>query len=89
MPPKLDEQMDSTPLPELYGSAALAAFDNIAAFAEKASVICIGLGPQRLTHPETVQLVQRLIAELEKVPVVLDADGLNAARDEAGYHRKA
>jgi hydroxyethylthiazole kinase-like uncharacterized protein yjeF len=71
---KLDEQM-TTSLPEADGSLSLAAFEKIAAFAVRASVICIG--PGLTTHPETVQLVQRLIAEL-KLPIVLDADGLNA-----------
>lgn len=71
---KLDEQM-TIPLPDEDGSLAESAFDAIANFAEKASVLCIG--PGLTTAPQTVALVQRLIAEIEK-PIVLDADGLNA-----------
>jgi ADP-dependent NAD(P)H-hydrate dehydratase / NAD(P)H-hydrate epimerase len=71
---KLDEQM-TIPLPDAEGALSEAAFDAIANFAEKASVLCIG--PGLTTSPQTVALVQRLIAEIEK-PIVLDADGLNA-----------
>ncbi len=71
---KLDEQM-TAPLPEVDGCVSLAAFDRIAEFSVRAGAICIG--PGLTTHGETVKLVQRLIAEL-KVPIVLDADGLNA-----------
>jgi hydroxyethylthiazole kinase-like uncharacterized protein yjeF len=71
---KLDEQM-TLALPEEDGAVSAAAFDQIAAFAQKATVLCVG--PGLTTHPGTVALVQRLIAEIDK-PLVLDADGLNA-----------
>jgi NAD(P)H-hydrate epimerase len=71
---KLDEQM-TIPLPEKEGAVSAAAFDEIATFAEKATVLCIG--PGLTTAEETVALVQRVLTEIEK-PVVLDADGLNA-----------
>ncbi|HLV81895.1 MAG TPA: NAD(P)H-hydrate dehydratase [Chthonomonadaceae bacterium] len=71
---KLDEQM-TLPLPDIAGSLSIEAFDAIAAFAEKASVLCIG--PGMTTAPVTVGLVQRLLSRIEK-PIVLDADGLNA-----------
>jgi NAD(P)H-hydrate epimerase len=70
---KLDEQM-TVPLPEEDGAASAAAFDTIAAFAEKATVFCIG--PGLTTKPGVTALVQRLLVELRK-PIVLDADGLN------------
>ena len=71
---KLDEQM-TLPLADIDGSLSEAAFETIAAFAEKASVLCVG--PGLTTAPRTVALVQRIITELEK-PLILDADGLNA-----------
>ena len=71
---KLDEQM-TLPLPEEDGAASEVAFEQIAAFAQKATVLCVG--PGLTTHPQTVALVQRLLVEIDK-PLVLDADGLNA-----------
>ncbi len=71
---KLDEQM-TLPLPEAEGAPSEAAFDVIAGFAKKATVLCVG--PGLTTAPGVVALVQRLLAELPK-PMVLDADGLNA-----------
>lgn len=71
---KLDEQM-TVPLPEAEGALAEAAFDQIAAFVAKATVLCIG--PGLTTAPETVRLIGRILSEID-CPVVLDADGLNA-----------
>ncbi len=71
---KLDEQM-TIPLPDADGSISEEAFPEIQKFAEKATVLCIG--PGLTTHPQTVALVQKIIAEIDK-PIVLDADGLNA-----------
>jgi NAD(P)H-hydrate epimerase len=71
---KLDEQM-TLALPDADGAVAAAAFDAIAHFAERATVLCIG--PGLTTAPAAVALVQRLLAEIQK-PIVLDADGLNA-----------
>jgi NAD(P)H-hydrate epimerase len=71
---KLDEQM-TRPLPEVDGALAERAFDAVAEFAAKATVLC--LGPGLTTSPETVRLVHRIIAQLD-TPLVLDADGLNA-----------
>ena len=71
---KLNEQM-TLPLPEIDGAISEAAFDAIAKFAEKATVLCVGPGMGQ--HPQTVALIHRLIAEIKK-PLVLDADGLNA-----------
>lgn len=66
------------PLPETEGgSIALSAFDRgpLGSIAANKSVIAIGPGMGH--HPETVQLVQRLVHELEQ-PMVVDADALNA-----------
>ena len=77
---KLDEQM-TIPLPETDGAANAAAFDALARFAEKATVFCIG--PGLTTEPATVALIQRLLTEL-RIPIVLDADGLNALAKNPG-----
>ncbi len=71
---KLDEQMTISLL-EKNGSLALTAFDEIMEFAKKATLFCIG--PGMTTNSETVKVIQRLLKELE-LPIVLDADGLNA-----------
>ena len=71
---KLDEQM-TMPLPEKDGAVAGAAFAEIARFAAKATVLCVG--PGLTTQTEATALVQRLVVEIPK-PLVLDADGLNA-----------
>ncbi len=71
---KLNEQM-TLPLPEIDGAVSEAAFDKIAEFAEKATVLCVGPGMGQ--HPQTVALILRIVAEIRR-PLVLDADGLNA-----------
>ena len=71
---KLDEQM-TIPLPEKSGAVSGEAFAEVARFAEKATVLCVG--PGLTTEPEAVTLVHRLLVEIAK-PLVLDADGLNA-----------
>ncbi len=71
---KLNEQM-TVPLEEEDGCASEAAFDTIARYAERMTVLCIG--PGLTAHPATVKLVQRILLKIPK-PVVLDADGLNA-----------
>jgi NAD(P)H-hydrate epimerase len=71
---KLDEQM-TIPLPESDGAVGEAAFDSIVEFGARATALCIG--PGLTTKPETVRLIQRLIREC-RIPIVLDADGLNA-----------
>ena len=38
----------------------------------------IALGPGISTHPETVEFVQQVVSENKEVPLILDADGLNA-----------
>lgn len=66
------------PLPETdSGSIALSALDRgpLGSLAAKKTVIAAG--PGLGNHPETVQLVQRMMNEFEQ-PMVVDADGLNA-----------
>ncbi len=87
---KLDEQM-TVPLPEAEGSLSEEGFDTIQNHCKRFSVLCVG--PGLTTAPQTVRLVQRMIAEID-IPIILDADGLNALalntqcaqkRAEAGY----
>jgi ADP-dependent NAD(P)H-hydrate dehydratase / NAD(P)H-hydrate epimerase len=63
-------------LPETgEGTISSSAFDRIESLAKGKSVAGIGPGVSR--NPQTAELVRRLIAELP-IPIVLDADGLNA-----------
>jgi hydroxyethylthiazole kinase-like uncharacterized protein yjeF len=71
---KLDEQM-TLPLPDREGALTEEAFDAVATFAEKATALCIG--PGLTTSPGTVALMHRILREI-MIPIVLDADGLNA-----------
>ncbi len=68
------------PLPETpAGTLGEGALDEIAGAASGAAAVAIG--PGLTTHPEVVSLVRRLLPRLE-VPVVVDADGLNALAGE-------
>ncbi len=71
---KLDEQM-TLPLPEADGAIAESAWERIEAFMTRATALCVG--PGLSTHRETVRLVHRIVREAD-IPLVLDADGLNA-----------
>jgi NAD(P)H-hydrate epimerase len=66
------------PLPETpEGSLAFAAKSQILDFVERTSSI-LAIGPGLSQHPETVKLIHSLIRENRGLPVVIDADGLNA-----------
>lgn len=54
---------------------ALDAFDDIAIYSERCDALVVG--PGLSLHPETEDLVLRVVQELE-LPLVLDADGLSA-----------
>ena len=67
------------PLPETdTGSISLAAFDygRFAAVVAEKSVMAIGPGIS--TNPSTVEFVRRALKDFPKLPIVIDADGLNA-----------
>jgi NAD(P)H-hydrate epimerase len=67
------------PLPETAEhTLAAAALDTLLAAAKQATVVAIG--PGLSTHPETQSLIRELIARLS-IPMVIDADGLNALAD--------
>lgn len=73
---KLTEVM-TRPLPEVrkHRCLALRALGDIIGLLERAD--CLALGPGLGRHPETAELVRRLVQAVE-LPLVLDADGLNA-----------
>lgn len=78
---KLSEVM-TLPLPETEnGSLAEAATPSILEYAEKTKSV-IAIGPGLSQHPETVALVRQLTKENREqgfeLPMVVDADGLNA-----------
>lgn len=63
-------------LPETAtGSMSARAVDKVLELADKAD--SVALGPGISTHPETLEVVMRLLGSISK-PVVLDADGINA-----------
>jgi NAD(P)H-hydrate epimerase len=78
---KLTEAM-TLPLPEAPGVRALGlkALEPILAFAEGCDALA--LGPGLGTHPETQELVRRLVRQLPQ-PLVVDADGVNAIAGDA------
>jgi NAD(P)H-hydrate epimerase len=77
---KLLEAM-TVPMPETKARTfSRTAFDRLAAFI--AARTAIAIGPGLSTHPETVELVQALIKQLDR-PAVLDADALNALAGRA------
>lgn len=70
------------PMPETDSrSLALAAQDELLAAAS--GVDAVVLGPGLSQHPETAELVRRLVARIE-APLVIDADGLNAFAGRVG-----
>jgi NAD(P)H-hydrate epimerase len=75
MEQKLTEVM-TVPLPETSGQTlSLAAEKALMDLAQEKSVVI--LGPGLSTHPETQELVRKLLHAL-RLPIVLDADGVNA-----------
>jgi hydroxyethylthiazole kinase-like uncharacterized protein yjeF len=71
----MTEGLDETP----EGTLAASALPAILSLASR--MRAVALGPGLTTHPQTKRLVRDLVARL-RVPLVLDADGLNAF---AGY----
>jgi NAD(P)H-hydrate epimerase len=77
---KITEAM-TLPLPEAIGERALGlqALEPIKNFLEQKSALA--LGPGLGTHPETRELVRRLAMDIP-LPLVIDADGVNALAGE-------
>jgi hydroxyethylthiazole kinase-like uncharacterized protein yjeF len=69
-------ELMTEPLPETdAGTISIGALDRIGELAKGKSVIAIGPGISR--DPQTAELVRNLVGRVE-LPIVLDADGLNA-----------
>jgi NAD(P)H-hydrate epimerase len=80
MEARLTETM-TRPLPETSSqSLSLDAFDAIKEMSK--TMHAIAIGPGLSTHPETQQLVRKLASEIT-LPMVIDADGLNALAGHA------
>lgn len=73
-------ELMTEPLEEIDGSIAAKALEKFRELADKKTVLAIGPGISR--HPETVEFVRNIVMESE-VPIVLDADGLNAFEGRA------
>jgi len=74
------------PLPETKaGTLARRAFDKINEFSKRATALCIGPGLGRNT--ETQELARRVITSIN-LPMIIDADGLNALSGEAGILKR-
>lgn len=77
---KLLEAM-TMPMPDTKARTfARAGLDRLQAFI--AARTAVAIGPGLSTHPETVELVQALVRQLDR-PAVLDADALNALAGRA------
>ena len=77
---KLLEAM-TVPMPETKARTfSRTAFERLAAFISARTAVAIG--PGLSTHPETVELVQALLKQLDR-PAILDADALNALAGRA------
>jgi NAD(P)H-hydrate epimerase len=76
------------PLPEAQGARALGkeALEPLLEFLERKTALA--LGPGLGTHPETVELVRRLALHLP-LPLVIDADGVNALAGDPGLLENA
>jgi len=75
MEAKLDEVM-TEPLPETEErTLSSSALEKILHLLEGKD--CLALGPGLSSHPETGELVRKLIPQV-KIPMVVDADGINA-----------
>ena len=69
------------PMPETDAhTLSVSATEPLLAFAAERSAVAIG--PGLTTHPETIELVRRLIPRID-APLVLDADALNALAGHA------
>lgn len=83
---RLTEAM-TLPLPQTEeGTIAVSARTRILNFLKKADAVAIGPGLSQ--NRETAQLVREMIREV-KIPIVLDADGINALSGHTDILRKA
>jgi NAD(P)H-hydrate epimerase len=81
---KLTEAM-TAPLPEVEGAVSLQAQEALRLLGEGKAALAVG--PGLGLHEETAALIRRLVRETP-VPLVVDADGLNALAGHAGILRE-
>lgn len=75
------------PLPEtVLGTLARSALASISRLIRDRRINALAIGPGLSTQAETVRLVRALVSEVQ-VPIVLDADGLNAVAGWSGWPR--
>ena len=60
------------------GAISLQAFDYGRFEAIAASKSVLAMGPGLATHPATIEFARRVVREYSQIPLVVDADGLNA-----------
>ncbi|TYP53303.1 NAD(P)H-hydrate dehydratase [Thermosediminibacter litoriperuensis] len=83
---KVTEVM-TLPLPQTpAGSLSIKALEPALEFARKCDAVAMGPGLSR--HEETAEFVKKFVTE-SPVPVVIDADGLNALSEYPGMLKKA
>jgi NAD(P)H-hydrate epimerase len=80
---KITEAM-TVPLPEASpGAISAAAVDSVLRAIDELRVSAVAIGPGLGTAPETVEFVRQLLPRISGIPVVLDADGINALTGNA------
>ncbi len=80
---KITEAM-TVPLPEDHpGAISDAAVDLVLRAIEELRISAVAVGPGLGTAPETVEFVRELLPRIGDVPIVLDADGINALAGSA------
>jgi ADP-dependent NAD(P)H-hydrate dehydratase / NAD(P)H-hydrate epimerase len=82
-PELMTEPLDATPA----GTISVHALDSARFVTALEGKNVLGIGPGLSTHPETQQFVRSVVAGCG-LPVVLDADGLNAFAGRAGLLRQ-
>ncbi len=86
---RLPPEIMTLGLPECAGgSLRRSALGAVLDYARRRRVNVLAIGPGLSTDPQTRSLVRKLIA-VSRIPVVLDADGLNAFRGHADALKKA
>ncbi|MDY7034229.1 MAG: NAD(P)H-hydrate dehydratase [Thermodesulfobacteriota bacterium] len=86
MESKLTEVMTESVLESKPGFFSIEAFEQIIQIAEKKNAFAIGPGIS--TERQTVELVYKIIKEVD-IPLIIDADGLNALSTDINILRKA
>ena len=84
---KLTEVM-SLPLDSSHGIISCGCFSKVEDFISRRRINSLALGPGLSCNGSVKKLVERIISEID-IPVVLDADGINAVADDLRVFEKA